>query len=160
MYLRGRHMKLKKFFEANKNRITVLLLAAGGILLIIASSLFGGDKHETVEEYTEVGFYTTYLEERIAELCNSLYGVSDAKVFLTLDCSSEQIYQSNGVSDYLILTGDGGETAVKLCEIYPKVRGIAVVCKGGELPRVQETVIELLSAALGLPKNKIQVAGS
>ncbi len=153
-------MKIKDFIKSNKNKLTVFILAIGGVILIIFSSLIGTDSKETAEEYTEVGFYTTYLEERISELCNSVYGVSDTRVFLTLDCSSEQIYQSDGVSDFLILTGEGGETAVKLCEIYPKVRGIAVVCKGGEIPRIKETVTELLAAALGLPKNKIQVAGS
>lgn len=153
-------MNIKKYFEANKSKLTILLLAACGVLLIVASALFGNEEENEIAEYTEVGFYTEYLEERITELCNSIYGVSDAKVFLTLDCSSEQIYQNDGASDFLILTGESGEKAVKLCEIYPKVRGIAVVCRGGDIPRIQATVTDLLSAALGLPKNQIQVAGS
>ena len=154
-------MKIKKYIESNKSRVTMIMLAACGVILIVASAFLGkAEENNEMPEYTEVGFYTEYLEERITELCNNIYGVSDAKVFLTLDCSSEQIYQNDGASDFLILTGDGGERAVKLCEIYPKVRGIAVVCRGGDIPRIQATVTDLLSAALGLPKNKIQVAGS
>ncbi|MBE6625782.1 MAG: hypothetical protein E7628_01185 [Ruminococcaceae bacterium] len=153
-------MKIKKYFEENKNRLTILLLALSGIVLIVASTMFGRDEEDAVTEYTEIGFYTAYLEERITDLCNSLYGVSDTQVFLTLDCSSEQIYQNDSASDFLILTGDDGDMAVKLCEIYPKVRGIAVVCRGGDIPRIQATVTDLLAAALGLPKNQIQVAGS
>ena len=153
-------MRIKKYFEANKSRITMILLAVGGVILIVVSAFFGHEEKDEPAEYTEVGFYTEYLEERITELCNSIYGVSDAKVFLTLDCSSEQIYQNDGATDFLILSGDGGERAVKLCEIYPKVRGIAVVCGGGDLPRIKATVTDLLAAALGLPKNQIQVAGS
>ncbi len=160
MCLWGENLKLKKYIESNKKRLTVSLLALGGVLMIILSTAVGGGSDDGIAEYTDVGFYTEYLEERITELCNSIYGVSDAKVFLTLDCSSEQIYQSDGASDFLILTGDGGESAVKLCEIYPRVRGIAVVCGGGDIPRIQATVTELLSAALGLPKNQIKVAGS
>lgn len=138
----------------------MILLAVGGVILIVVSAFFGHEEKDEPDEYTEVGFYTEYLEERITELCNSIYGVSDAKVFLTLDCSSEQIYQNDGATDFLILSGDGGERAVKLCEVYPKVRGIAVVCGGGDLPRIKATVTDLLAAALGLPKNQIQVAGS
>ena len=90
----------------------------------------------------------------------SIDGVDEAVVFLTLDCSSEYVYRDDGASDFLILSGGDGEEAVRLCEIYPRVRGIAVVCTGGELARIKETVTELLSAALGLPYNKIKVAGS
>lgn len=153
-------MKLQKLLTGNKNKITVALLAVLGVLMIMISTLFGADTVNADEEYTDIGFYTEYLEKRICELCDSIYGVSEPKVFLTLDSSSEQIYQTDGISDFLILTNNDGEYAVKLCEIYPKVRGIAIVCGGGEIPRIQETVTDLLSAALGLPKNKIKVAGS
>ena len=153
-------MDIKKLIKPDKNKITVILLAIIGVALIISSGRLGKEEKKEVTEYTEVGFYTSYLEQRITELCNSIYGISDAKVFLTLDTSSEQVYQNDGASDFLIVTNENGQTAVKLCEIYPKVRGIAVVCNGGDIPRVQKTVTELLSAALGLPTNKIRVAGS
>lgn len=153
-------MKLKEMLKLDKSKLIILLMGLTGIALMLMSSLDGQQEPQETAEYTEVGFYTSYLEERIIDLCNSIYGVSDTKVFLTLDTSSEYVYQDDGASDFLILSGDGGETAVKLCEIYPRVRGIAVVCVGGDIPRVKEAVTELLSAALGLPTNKIKVAGS
>ena len=153
-------MKLKEMIKLDKSKLIILIMALTGISLILISSLGGKEKELDTVEYTEVGFYTSYLEGRITDLCNSIYGVSDTKVFLTLDTSSEYVYQGDGVSDFLILSGDGGETAVKLCEVYPRVRGIAVVCGGGDIPRVKEAITELLSAALGLPTNKIKVAGS
>ena len=138
--------------------LAVILLAAAGVILVIAGSLGGRQNPETV--YEDVGFYTEYLEGRIAGLCNSVEGVENASVFLTLDCSSEYVYNREGSSDYLILSGSGGEEAVLLQEIYPKVRGIAVVCAGGEKPRIRETLTELLAAALDLPAHRIRIAGS
>ena len=138
--------------------LAVILLAAAGVILVITGSLGGGENPETV--YEDVGFYTEYLEGRIAGLCNSVEGVENASVFLTLDCSSEYVYNREGSSDYLILSGSGGEEAVLLQEIYPKVRGIAVVCAGGETPRIRETLTELLAAALDLPAHRIRIAGS
>lgn len=143
-----------------KNKAAVIVLASVGIVLIIISYLIGDDKNYGSGEYTDVGFYTEYLESRICELCKSIDGINEASVFLTLDCSSEYIYGKEGgevASDYLILSGN--EQAVMLCEIYPKVRGIAVVCTGGDLPRIQQSVTELLSAALGISSGKIKVAG-
>ena len=104
-----------------------------------------------------MGFYTEYLEERIRKLCVSVSGVEEAEVFLTIDCSSEYVYGEGG--DYLILSGSEGEKAVLLCEIYPKVRGIAVVCTGGDQPRIREVLVSLLSAALDLSSSKIEIAG-
>ena len=65
----------------------------------------------------------------------------------------------DSASDYIILKNNNEEEAVMLREIYPRVRGIAIVCTGGDLPRIRETVTDLLSAAIGIPASKIQVAG-
>jgi len=140
-------------------KLLLILIAAGGVVLLLISGFLKGNETKN-EEYTDVGFYTQYLEGRICEIIESIDGVDEAVVFLTLDCSSEYVYRDDGASDFLILSGGDGEEAVKLCEIYPRVRGIAVVCTGGELSRIKESVTELLSAALGLPYNKIKVAGS
>ena len=150
---------MERLKRPDKTKLTVILLAAVGIVLIVFGGLAGTKTAVDAESYTEVGFYTAYLEERIANLCVSVSGVEQAAVFLTLDCSSEFIYGTDGASDFLILSGTGGDEAVLLQEIYPKVRGVAVVCTGGDLPRVRETVTELLSAALDLPTHKIRVAG-
>ncbi len=150
-------------FKFDKQKGGIIILAFLGILLIVFSGQIGhpsDEKAETVQEYTDVSFYTGYLENRIGDLCRSIEGIQEAAVFLTLDCSSEYVYSEDGASDYLILSGSDGEQAIMLCEIYPKVRGVAVVCTGGDLPRIRETVTELLSASLGLPSNKIKVAGS
>ena len=147
-------------FNLDRQKIGIFLLAAVGILLIVFSGRIGTSPEETeTEGYTDVSFYTGYLESRIRELCLSVDGIAEAAVFLTLDCSSEYVYSGNSASDVLILSDSDGEEAVMLYEIYPRVRGVAVVCTGGDLPRVQETVTGLLSAALGLPSSKIKIAG-
>ncbi len=145
-----------------KNRVVFIVLAVIGIALIIIPGV-AGERGNDSAEYTDVGFYTEYLESRICELCKSINGITEATVFLTLDCSSEYVYEKedeSGASDFLILSGSGGENAVMLYEIYPRVRGIAVVCTGGDLPRIQESVTSLLSAALGISSGKIKVVGS
>ena len=142
-----------------KQKLGILAMAVVGILLIIFSGRNSGTTSGERQEYTDVRFYTGYLEERIGELCRSVEGITEATVFLTLDCSSEYVYSEENAADFLILSGTDGEQAVMLYEIYPRVRGVAVVCTGGDLPRIRETVTELLAASLGLPSNKIKVAG-
>ena len=145
--------------KPDKLKLAVIAMAVLGAALILLGGLSGEKPAEEEVNYTEVGFYTAYLEERVANLCTSVAGVEHAAVFLTLDCSSEYIYNTEGASDFLILSGSDGEEAVLLQEIYPRVRGVAVVCTGGDLPRIRETVTDLLAAALDLPTHKIKVAG-
>ena len=143
-----------------KKNLPVIILAGVGVLLIVLGGAIpkrGGTEDET---YTDVGYYTAYLEERVAELCETVDGIAEARVLLTLDSSTESVYEKDGSADFLILKNGDGERAVKLCEIYPKIRGVAVVCTNGDIPRVRETVVRLLSASLGIPSSKIEVAGS
>jgi hypothetical protein len=52
------------------------------------------------------------------------------------------------------------EVTVKLClDAQGRVIGAAVICQGGEDPATKASIVRLLSAALGLPTNKIEVSG-
>lgn len=156
--LAGDSVRHKYFVNHKKEIFSVLLLILGGTLILLGSLDFGKGKGTDVK-YDDVSFYTEYLENKIEEICKSIGGVEEVQVLLTLDCSSEYIY-GESASDYIILKNDSGEDAVLLREIYPRVRGIAVVCTGGDLPRIRETVTELLAAAMGISVSKIKVAGT
>ncbi len=145
---------------SDKKKWLLLLVACGGVFLLLLGGMAQGEGEKiTKNEGGDVGFYTEYLEEKITNLCLSIRGIEEVEVFLTLECSSEFQYTSDTAADYLILKDENGERAVMLCEIYPRVRGVAVVCNSGEQSTVQERITELLSAALGIPTNKIKVGG-
>lgn len=121
--------KPMKFLQEKSKEIFILILLIAGALLIILGSIDFNGKKEGVQ-YTDVEFYTEYLENKIARMCENIGGISEAKILLTLDCSSEYVY-GDSASDYIILKNNNEEEAVMLREIYPRVRGIAVVCTGG-----------------------------
>ena len=128
-------MKLPKW---DRNRWILLLHALMGAALLLLGGLLG-DRGVSSD-------YAGYLEERARNLCLSIDGVEEAEVFLTLDEPAAKTVSAG-------MFGDSGES------VTPGVRGIAVVCTGGDLPRVRATVTELLSAALAVPTNHIRVAG-
>lgn len=149
----------KKKTDGIKNKLVIPCVAALGLILIVFGGTVGGGSRTKEDEYTELGYYTAYLEERIEELCVSIEGVNRATVLLTLDSSTESVYGTDANADYLIVKDSDGEHAVKLCEIYPKIRGVAVVCTGGDSAAMREKIVKLLSASLGIPSNKIEVVG-
>lgn len=136
-----------------------------GVLLLVSSSLLPQKAELDPDSYT-VQYYTDVLEERITALCNNIRGVQDATVLLTLDSGSEYVYAQNttengtgGAWDYVILQQGSGEDTILVTEIYPKIRGVAVVCTGGDNVEIQRTITELLSASLGVSSHRIRVAG-
>lgn len=163
--------------EKLKNQKKMWLPIVGGVigvLLILFGGNLGGEKTKGStdgEAYYNVSFYTETLERRIESLCTSISGISKAEVLLTLDCSTEYVYAHNTSqqsvggdhvtfsTDFIILNHDGNDSGAVVMEIYPKIRGIAVVCTGGEEIGVKQKIIELLSAALGISSNRIKVAG-
>ncbi len=144
--------------------------AAGLILLSYRAVSHKTEKKEGNPGFYEVSYYTENLEERIAGLCRASGGVGEVSVFLTLESGSEYVYATNsdqkegangdysGSREYLIVTADGSSSPVQVTEIYPKVRGVAVVCSGGDSPEIKKRLTELLSAALGIPSNRIRVS--
>ncbi len=145
-----------------------LLLCAVGIALLSV----GGKKNDTngtdaaqsePSELESARIYTEYLEEKIEDLLSEVDGISKVTVLLTLDGSHELVYAENsseGAMDYVIIESGDGEEPVLVREIYASVRGIAVVCRGGERPELALAVTELLASAFDLPKTKISVAGA
>ena len=161
------------FTDNKKTKLLIVGGVAAGILFMTVGTLFNtniAQPNESDTYFTAVS-YTESLENRIEELCTSLAGITEAKVLLTLENSTESVYAGNttvqnsasvqgNTFDYIFMSRSGEEEPVLLTEIYPKIRGVAVVCTNGNDISVQVTITKLLSASLGISSNRIQVAGS
>ena len=162
---------MKKIIESLKDKkkliVLILPLLIGVILLLFPK---GEDEAESTlgADLTTVISYTEKLEDRIRQLCLAVEGVERVSVLVTLESGSEFIYADNvteesGVdfgkytSDYLIIDNGSGTSPVLVSEIYPKIRGVAVVCDGGDEPTLQKKLTEMLSAALGISSGRIKI---
>ncbi len=163
------------FFDKLKNTkgslFLILGLAAGILLLFIG----GGDsakKKEYVadtspDEVEEALDYISGLEHRVAELLSCMDGISDVHVIITPENAGETVYAQNGSynggvmteREYVITDIDGNGTPIKVRLVFPELRGIAVVCRGGGNPINQEKIVSLLSALFDLSSNRVYVTG-
>ena len=78
-------------------------------------------------------------EKRIEELCNSIQGVSEAQVMITYRAVPAANMFTNAHTDNEIL-------------------GIAVLCKGGDIPEAQLMIHQLLETLFQLPSTRITVS--
>ena len=139
-----------------------------GVLLILLPRLLPSGETQGTErgESVDPVYYSEMLEEKIQRLILRLDGIDEAAVLLTLDGTGEYVYaQNTSVSDqgrtgdYLVIRENGNDKTVLVSEIYPRIRGVAVVCTGGDTVQVQKKITELLSAALGISSGRITVSG-
>ncbi len=131
----------KKLSELLSDRRVLRIAVAVGlaaILLILLTSLFdfrSDDSTKTAERYAE------YTEQRLLEIVSRIDGVGEAKIFLTMDNGGESVYLKN--------------TDTKTLSVEPKVRGVVIVCEGGDDPVVAARVLEAVTKSLSIRSDKV-----
>lgn len=141
--------KKDKELRLPKGSILLIIAFTVGIILLCLGGLGscedkeGDKKGETdYSEAEKLEIYKSSTGEKVRLICEDVKGISNVKVLLDLEGGYEYVY-----------TGAG-----KLqCVLSPRVRGIAVVCKGGGLPQNQKIIIDLLSAAFDISSARISV---
>lgn len=138
-------------------------IIAGIILIIVGSINFQTAESDKIIEPEADYSYTELLENKVRELIESIDGVTGVKVMLTLESGSEYVYAQNRngeIRDYVIINeSDRSESPILVKEISPQIRGIAIVCVGGNNPNIQSQIINLLSTLFNLSSNRIYVTG-
>ena len=154
----------------------VWMVVFGGIGILLL--LFGGrsgsaatDAAETRVERDaarEMEVYTEAMEEKIRAICESVSGISGVRVVVTLASGYEYVYAKDGEAvssgdkinatyQYLTVGNGSNEKTVYLSERAPTVAGIGIVCRGGGDPTRKKELLLLISAAFGVPSNKIYI---
>jgi stage III sporulation protein AG len=170
---------------ASKEKNRKILIALGlfaGVILIILSFFTTGNKNTQNNSIIksdlsriETNSYISEQEKKLCEMLKRINGVSEPFVMITIDSSSEYIYASkqtikessskNGettqkeVHKDIILYEDEkkSKSPILVKEIQPKIKGVAVVCKGISNADMQLKIINLVSTVLNLPTNKVYV---
>ncbi len=138
-------------------------LALAALVLGVVLMLFGGNAKDSAVPHSTMD--AVELEERVKALCERVNGVGQAVVMITLDTTGEQVYAKNSrvigegessesIYEYVTAAGSLVLTEEKLS----RVRGIAVVCSGGNDAAVKLTLTEMLCALFDIPASAVSIA--
>lgn len=173
---------LKAIAEKIKSPKLLVIIGISGMLLICLSSFIGGSnksdnlpsgENVTAEEYREG------LEKNVEDIVKSITGSDKVRVFITLESGirysyadinedtsaskSESDSESNSSESkqtYItVKSADGGEQALLVATEMPEVRGVAVVCEGGDDETVSEKITNAVTAALNITSKRVYIAG-
>lgn len=172
----------KKAASKIKNPKFLLIAGLAGILLIALSS-FTGNKEKAAKKQASSGIsaeeYKAELESGVREIVKGITGDKSATVVVTLESGIKYSYadtnegssadktESNSKStssenkqSYItVKTADGGEQALLVTAEMPEVRGVAVVCRGGDDELINEKIKNAVTAALNITSKRVYIAG-
>ena len=159
---------LKKGTLKENGKLRLYLLLGCGLLGILLI-LFGSSSKTTEKTPTETPYststdelviYQDYLEARIKKLCESVSGVRNVTVVVTLSGSFESVYATewpDGNEEYVILGSGSSASPIYLSRSAPEIAGIGIVCSGGSNDNVRRELISLLSATFHISSNRIYI---
>ena len=159
-------MKIFSKIKEIKGIGILALLLVIGILMILLGGYFSEKGKKEVSENAGSFSYSEYekdIEKRISEIVSEIGGISEVSVMVTLESTSSYLYAENSNdenSEYVTVRDkDGNESGVIISENAPGIRGVAVVCSGGDVPEKRLEIIRLVCALLGIPQNRVYVGG-
>lgn len=140
--------------------LLVIGLAAGVMLLILGNHSESEESEvSTVSDEFSFEAYENSLSERLCEMIGKVEGVSNVHVMLTLERGYSDDLAKDGEEYLTVKHSDGAEGTVRLSREAPEVKGVAVICKGGENPEIQQQIIKMTAALFNLPTSRIFVSG-
>lgn len=172
-----------KYKDRFKNPKALIILGLAGIVLIFLSSL-GGESEEVVN--TEAPFsefsveeYRLKLTEDVEQIVKQITGNSNVTVVITLESGMRYKYaditegssadktenntvqtSSESKQNYItVKTSDGGEQALLVTAQMPEIRGVAIVCVGGDNELIAEKIENTVTAALNITSHRVSIAG-
>ena len=172
--------KIKKIIENPKY---LVIIGVCGIVLIFLSSLFtsasnNSNTQNTSSTYT-VEQYQKELQSNIENVVRGITGDDNPTVVITLESGIKYSYASADETDTSSATGstsdqsseskkqsyitvknaDGGEQALIVTEIMPQIRGVAIICKGGNIEQTAEKIKNAVTAALNITSKRVYISG-
>lgn len=176
--------KVEKIVKKLKNPKMLIICGLTGIALIALSSFFplsGSDKADagTASQEMSVKEYESDLEERVKKIVSDITGSDNVTVMITLESSVKYVYaddtkdtsstvsgdksttqsSANSKSYITVKSSEGGDKALVVTQNMPQVRGVAVICDGGDDIQLSEKINNAVCAALNITSKRVYIAG-
>ncbi len=173
---------IEKYTQRLKNPKALILIGIAGILLIFLSSL-GGSSSQTTPKSEDSPFsveeYKAQLENDITDMVRDITGSKNTSVVITLEsgvrytyadtkeeASSDKKQENGGSTDFeskegyiTVKTADGGEEALLVTTMMPEIRGVAIVCEGGDTEYISEKIKNAVTSALNITSKRVYICG-
>lgn len=181
----GEKIKGSLMHELGIGKIAIIIVC--GIIILAGSFFDGGSKSDSSsddvgsvednrlsedEALNIMNIYAARQEKKLKKLLESMDGVGDVNVMVTLASSEEKIAlkdtergeskgkNSSDVSEKnqnVIISNNGDENPYVVSVTSPKIAGVAIVCEGADGGKKDSEIIDMVGALFGIESHKIKV---
>lgn len=173
-------------YSNDKYKKMIIIAGIIGIALIFFSGFIKSEKKsQEVNQKVEsasIDDYVKQLETNLTNMVSCIKGAGDCKVMVTIENGTQTIYATEGKKNiedtedssngelkrkqksddsetkYITVKGPNGEEkALAITEVQPTVKGVVVVCSGGDDPEVQQRIINAVTTALNITTKRVCV---
>lgn len=156
----------------------LIVIFAAAVFMLICFWPSGKNDQSIAETKTAVSSqdYAKALEESVANTVKSVVG-GKPQVMITLKSGVEYVYaneeklnsdedsadsrvKDSSEKKVVVLDADGKQVPLTVTEIMPNVRGVVIVCNGGNDQSVQSLIKKTVSVALGVETDCVCVTGT
>lgn len=155
--------------------LVIVLVGFLGVFLIALSEMnFENEADKNSKSKSTDSYeYCSYLEDRVADIISAIDGAGKVRVMITLAETTEYVYAQNqndtrktnkesensdNKNDFVIIEKDNNDSGLLIKTFEPKIRGVAVVCDGGDNPIVQQQIYSAVSAVLNVSTARISIS--
>ncbi len=183
----GKDSLFDKLAKNEFYRKIIIAACAVGIALIFLSGYFkpstsSANTASSSQPTLTADQYAIQLESSLTDIVTRIQGAGTAKVLVTLERSTEYVYateekRSNQTNEdksggsttkneendstetkyLLVKDADGAQQALAVTEVQPIIKGVVVVCDGGDNPAVQQNIITAVTTALDITSVRVCV---
>ncbi len=169
-----------RFFSWGKNKKILLILGLFGLVLLIIPEMFPKSSKKEQETVFSTQAYIQNIEQQLVNIIGSIQGAGECKVMVTLENGVEYVYateqktnsdrqEENGAdenrltqrndSESSAIVIDSGEKreGLLVTELQPTVRGVVVVCVGGDREEIREQIAQAVTVALNISSKRVFV---
>ncbi len=168
-------LKRIKSFKLNKKNI--YLIVSGVLLfllLLVGNTSDADDEKVSVADTSQYSAqYIKNTQKELAAVIRRIDGAGDVKVMITLESYYENVYaksyetdEQNGKEtqeksfneEYVIIkNGSGVEECLVVKVFEPKIKGVAVICQGGDNVAVRKAITETVCALFDISSASVSV---
>ncbi len=172
---------LKKYIQKLRSPKILVISGLAGIFLIALSSFSDGSvrQKEKEEAVFSTESYCEELQDDILQLVREITGDKSATAVVTLESGIRYSYADtreenasgktedtaesydNALKEGYILVkqADGGEQALLITAQMPEIRGVAIVCEGGDNDYIKEKIQKTVTSALNISSKRVYICG-
>ena len=132
---------LNRIAGSDKWRRVILIAGIAGIALLLLSGLELSSCAPEKDAEFSVKAYSEKLENDLEAAIERMEGAGKTRVLLTMENSVEYVYLR--------------DSATKTKEVEPQIRGVLVLCEGGDKPAVISRVTDAVTRTLDISAAKV-----